>query len=136
MPSSHRIRLQGPWQIHPPGASPEVPPLTLTLPQAWSAIFGETAGTAVFRRKFNTPTNLTSEQQVFICIPPHAGRIEFCQLNGIRLTANSPLENRFNATTAIGGFNSLEIAIECDPAECPPEAGGIWQPVTLEIVEP
>ena len=122
--ASHRINLRGPWDFtwQQDSADPADQPAvskagTATMPREWTALFGDVAGTAQFRRKFHRPTNLDPHERVLIV---------FTELRGtgnVRLN-ESPL-GEFNAdgglvdfeiTTAMKPFNELIVDVSFDPS--------------------
>ncbi len=135
--SRHHIRLQGPWQVIAPG---ELDRTEVRLPASWASLFGECSGTATFIRKFNSPTNLTSRDQLFLRFPEGGGRIVSCLLNEIALTALADSPSVFEITSAIQLHNEVAVTVEVvanenggiDSESC--EERGLWQPVILEIV--
>ena len=134
MTSPHRIRLQGRWQVIPPGQKQEELPDERPLPQSWRSLFGEKNGTAIFRRAFHTPTNLTDRETVLIRVPEQAGQIRCCLLNGAVVLPVPDCPRAFDVSTRLSsGLNQLELQIFFNPAEVAEDVGGIWQPVVLEI---
>jgi hypothetical protein len=126
--SVHRIRLQGPWQVILPGAAG---PEEIRLPASWRELFGETFGTAVFQRKFNQPTNLTSQDQLRIRLPESVGQAVTCELNGHALPADEVDPFLYRVTQELPLHNVLSVTIQF----CGGDAGsfGILTPVHLEI---
>jgi len=136
MNSPHHIRLQGPWQIEIPAATggEEITTREVKLPAPWAALFGNRAGTAIFRRNFNQPTNLSAEDRVFIRLPAETGDVMACTINGKLLSASLDDAQVYEISDDLQSFNQLAIQIEFIPDELPAERGGLWQPVLLEIV--
>ncbi|WP_437227197.1 hypothetical protein SH661x_000224 [Planctomicrobium sp. SH661] len=133
MSTPHRIRLQGPWQVVPPEANPADEPLDVRIPATWRELFGEVAGTASFQRTFNTPTNLSESDRILIRIPAGAGEVQCCSLNSVALTSVDASPDVFDVTEHLSDFNLLEIRIQFDPGTSDADAGGLHQPVVLEI---
>lgn len=133
--SIHSIRLQGPWDVIPPGAPAHqlAEIQQVRIPARWRQLFGDAAGQAIFCRRFNTPTGLTATDQVYCRVPPQAGTIEELQLNGHVLTSDSADPLFFNLTPYLTTFNRLRLAIYFNPSKSRAEPGGLWCPVTLEI---
>lgn len=129
----HSIRLQGPWQVIPPGADPLGPGLDVTLPASWQTLFDDTTGVAIFRRRFNCPTGLETGDRVLIRIPCDAGRVSGCSLNGTALAGLASDPWAFDVTDCLAPFNQLEVRIRREPGDDALQACGLVRPVTLEI---
>ncbi|SFJ19011.1 hypothetical protein [Planctomicrobium piriforme] len=132
-PHIHRIRLQGPWQVIPPGeerfALQEV-----WLPATWTDLFGQSVGTATFLRSFNSPTNIDEQDRLWIRLPPGCGEVMSFLHNGVSLNADSADPMAFEITSTREIHNRIEITLTGDPSAFAPGEGGLWQPVLLEIV--
>ncbi|HWL07642.1 MAG TPA: hypothetical protein VNQ76_04505 [Planctomicrobium sp.] len=131
--SRHQIRLQGPWDVIPPG---EETRQSIRVPVSWITLFGERSGTATFCRHFNSPTNLTLEDRVLIHFPERCGTIAECHMNGTDLFPLSGFPCTFDVTSGLQLSNELTVMIEYHPTHAEDETGGLWQPVILEIVTP
>ena len=146
----HRIHLKGPWEVEWLGPA-ESPPAAATssgiaaanrenrarMPAAWQSLFGDAAGIARFRRRFNRPTNLDADERVFLVFDGLAGRASL-SLNGDALgsveAAACPAE--FDVTPRLAARNTLTVEVVFDPAHHPGRPGGLWAPVALEIRRP
>ena len=54
----YRIRLRGPWEVALIERDGTAAPLRFAyIPAEWRELFGERAGTGVFRRRFNRPAS-------------------------------------------------------------------------------
>ena len=142
-PSPHIIRLRGPWEVLFADSSCEHIPLTARVPVCWAELFGDVSGSAIFRRKFHSPTGLDDGDRVLIRIPENAGAVSHATLNGEPMRPISdPLPSPapliaatcFDVTPGLQEFNELEFTLECDPATFPADQGGLWQPVAILIV--
>lgn len=134
----HRIRLKGPWDVLPPhSATHEFE--RHSMPISWRELFGETPGTAVFRRNFHTPSGLSAKDRVLIYVPPGTGLLTEFQVNQVALPSLAPQhlwrQNsiQFEVTNQLGEFNQLTFAITFDPSQHPKIPGGLWESVSLEI---
>jgi hypothetical protein len=154
----YRIRLRGPWEVawrrsreprvesqesrvesqrdratpdSDAGSAPEFD--TQYLPAAWRELFGEEAGSARFRRRFNRPTNLGPQQRVSIVLQDVAGGVSLW-INRHPVAAAKAQERAvFDVTEHLEDYNLLEVEIAFDPAHDRHSPGGLWQPVLLEI---
>lgn len=131
----YRIRLRGPWEvtlIDPSGAAE--PFRYAYIPAAWTDLFGDRPGTAVFRRHFNRSPGVAPEDQVWIVLPAAPGHVEF-QINGhpVAPAESTPQSLAFDITPHIQEFNVLEVRITDDPAAHAGQPGGLWDTVLLEI---
>jgi len=133
MSGPHRIRLQGPWQVRPPGCDADAVFMDVKLPASWSDLFGMTSGIACFRRGFNTPTNLNAQDQVMLILPDDVGSIRSCSINGVKIDASATHPTTFDVTTHLKPFNQIELELWFNPADNPGHPGGLWAPVQLEI---
>ena len=131
-PRSHRIRLQGPWQVRPPGDESSQSLQDVRIPASWESLFGQTAGTAIFHRKFNTPTGLSPESHLQIRLPDHCGTPVSVTLNGRHLQPGDE-PGLFLIADELREFNQLAVSIHFNPADAPGQPGGLWKPVLLEI---
>jgi hypothetical protein len=134
-PEPYRIRLRGPWEvtlIDPAGAAE--PFRYAYIPAAWTELFGDRPGTAVFRRHFNRSPGVEPDDQVWIVLPAAPGQVEF-QINGHPLEPGESSRESlaFDVTPHIQEFNVLEVRIADDPADHPGSPAGLWDTVLLEI---
>ena len=139
-PSTHSIRLAGPWSVDWIGPD-DVPPRILdvrqgTFPVDWTRTFGEIAGTARFSRKFNTPTGLSDAHRVWLAIPDYCGMLSI-ELNGrvLAILPEDKLPVRLDITDSLQMHNQLALDVTADPGQCDPTPKTL-QPVQLVIVEP
>lgn len=136
-PSTYRIRLRGPWEYAWLEVGAAVPPEmeTVTMPVSWQELFGARAGRALFRRRFNCPSNLRVDQPVRIVLSQVGGEIAL-RLNGdpVAVTSGPDGDVLGDVTELLEDFNVLEVELRCDPgSENTPV--GLWRPVMLEIEE-
>lgn len=136
----HSIKLKGPWSVTLlPAEGADCAPETVTvhLPAEWRDLFGETAGRAVFERRFNRPTGLTDGHRVRILLRGLGG-LPGVRLNDQALTVEVlGAEDSFvEITGRMSPHNLLRIEIEFDPQVHGDRPGGLWQPVLLQIEEP
>jgi beta-galactosidase/beta-glucuronidase len=138
----HRIHLNGPWNYEWIGREDDrgsegesrTEPLRIKLPAAWSDLFGSVAGNVRFRRSFGKPTNLDSNEQVFLCFDGIGGtgtvRLndrELGTLDGNQTSA------RYDVTGLLESRNTLLVELCFAPDESSAEPGGLWRPVAIEI---
>jgi hypothetical protein len=159
----HRIHLKGPWHyewlggVQPPVPGlPAVPvggtPVTRSsgrdparprrlpgehrvhMPTTWQSLFGDTAGTARFRRRFHRPTNLDPDERVFLVFDGIGGRAEI-RLNGRQFSSidAAACPAGFDVTALLAPRNELTVDVVFDPDKVPGQPGGLWAPVALEI---
>ena len=152
--SGHRIRLVGPWDFtwreapESDDGPDELEPRSINptrtgsvpMPCDWQALFGTAAGCATFSRRFHRPTNLDANEQVVIILTGVGGGGKL-SLNGSVLTeftsTTEPVEA--DVTDRLLPFNVLEVSIHFrpatapEPATGPPNPGGLFAPVVLEI---
>ncbi|HUG94317.1 MAG TPA: hypothetical protein VML55_26035 [Planctomycetaceae bacterium] len=135
----HRIHLKGPWEIEWLG--PEQPaderaagPRRVHMPAPWEALFGDAAGTARFRRRFNRPTNLDPQERVFIVFDGIGGQANV-SLNArcVGTVAEAAPAAEFDVTAVLESRNVLIVDVAFNPAERPQQPGGLWAAVALEI---
>jgi hypothetical protein len=107
------------------------------MPATWQSLFGDAAGTARFRRRFNRPTNLDPDERVFLVFGGLAGWVRV-SLNGAELgslsAGHDPAE--FDVTPRLAPRNTLDVEVTFDPAAVAGRPGGLWAPVALEIRGP
>lgn len=138
-PSTYRIRLRGPWEyawLENGSASDTLALETVTMPASWQELFGMRAGTALFRRRFNCPSNLREDQPVRIVVSQVGGDVAF-RLNSkpVAVTPGPDGELLGDVTEQLEDFNVLDVQVSCDPAGDSGTPLGLWQPVVLEIEE-
>ncbi len=128
--STHRIRLQGPWEWSPlttDGANWS----KVSLPDEWGQLPAMSSAVA-FRRRFHTPTGIKPLDQVFIVVTTH-GTVSKLFLNEQRLTVVDALPiYRAEVTPLLSGHNQLVIVLPLVDPDRPAE--GLGSPVVLEIV--
>jgi hypothetical protein len=133
--SPYRIRLRGPWEYAwlEEGSGVPTEMDTVTMPVSWQELFGTRSGTALFRRRFNSPSNLREDQPVRIVVSQVGGDVAF-RLNGrtVAVATRPNGEISGDVTDLLEDFNVLEIKLSCNPDDAPV---GLWQPVILEIEE-
>ena len=135
-PSTHQIRLRGPWRYEWTGAAvlPQGLPLVgrVVMPASWQSLFGARAGSARFRRRFHRPTNLGVRERVMLVFNGVGGSGQVA-LNAERLApvGGDASPERFDVTARLLPTNELTVEIEHDPASGEP--GGLWDTVALEI---
>lgn len=110
----HRIRLQGPWEWAVPTSSPALAWTwnRIRLPEEWERL-PALPGEAWFRRRFQSPTGLTSNDRLWIILNSTV-LPEQVVLNGIKLLPVAepiaPGTHRYAATDAIARRNLVEIS--------------------------
>lgn len=138
----HWIRLRGPWEVTWCGSSASSSGKRVKLPLDWRTLFGEQTGTAQFRRRFQTPSQLGELEHVCITlfeVQAHAR----CEVNGHVVPAlEAPLGSpecwpaksclSFDITEHLQSSNQLTLELTVD--EFPPLPIGLHEPVLLEIV--
>lgn len=128
--AGHRITLRGPWNVtHPlPGVAEQ-----RTLPQSWQELFGPSRGIARFERVFHRPTNLDSDEAVWLVLTEVRGAgqvtVNGHQLGEWTTATDSP---RFDLTPHLQPTNRLQIDLEIAVTPDSPPAG-LHHPVVLEI---
>lgn len=134
----HRIRLRGPWEFALGKLGESAPAdasfRPATMPASWQELFGDRAGTAWFRRRFNQPTGLEPHERVLIALTDVPGEVRL-SLNGVPAELRSDAERRrvADVTELLALANRLEVSVTFDPGENPGVTGGLWQIVFLEI---
>jgi hypothetical protein len=131
----YRIRLRGPWEvtlIDRDGTTE--PPRFAYIPAEWQELFGDRAGTGVFRRRFNRPTGLEPSDEVWIVLTSVLGEVDFT-ING---RVSSPGESirgvrEYNVTAELQEHNLIDVRVTDDPAAHVGTPGGLWETVYLEI---
>lgn len=107
---------------------------TTNMPREWREIFADANGTAVFRRKFHRPTNLSADERVVMVCTEVRG----CG----RATLNDHPLGEFNAdgnavefdvTGRLNSFNEFAIEVSFDPRQSESRAGGPYGVVAIEI---
>lgn len=129
---THRMHLKGPWDFY--WLDREEPDGRAVMPMSWRELFGAESGRVEFRRKFNMPTNLEAHEHVWIVFDGIGGESTVSvnrELLGHIAADQSNAE--FEITSLLNVHNELCVALSFDPARVPPELGGLWGPVALEI---
>lgn len=130
--SVHRMFLKGPWEVQ--RLDRDELSRRVTLPASWQAIFGDEAGRAEFRRKFNQPTNLESHEHVWIVFQGvrGAGWVDF---NGQRLGGIDIADEtaEFEITPHLALHNELIVQLRFEDDDSLDQSGGLWGPVALEV---
>ena len=131
---THLIRLNGPWTCEGPAPAGAEPPHTgshdVTVPATWRSLFGDTAGTARFRRRFHKPTNLEPHERVRIAVEEPIGPARLT-LNGDPLHEAPGAPGRFDVTDALRPYN--ELTVEITRTSPPPADALLWKHVAIEI---
>ena len=138
----HRIHLNGPWTYERiarednrgSDGDRRAKPVRVKLPAAWLDLFGPVTGNVRFRRSFGKPTNLESNERVFLCFDGIGGT-GTVRLNDREL---GPLDGnqtsaRYDVTGLLESRNTLLVELCFAPDESPAEPGGLWRPVAIEI---
>ncbi|WP_010584500.1 glycoside hydrolase family 2 [Schlesneria paludicola] len=137
--ATHRIHLRGPWDysLHAAavGVAPAVTKIgTANMPREWREVFEEIGGTAVFRRKFHRPTNLSPQERVvLVCTEVRgAGRASLNEHPLGEFTAEGNAVE-FDVTGRLNSFNEFTIEIAFEPSQFPALSGGLYGVVAIEI---
>ncbi len=106
------------------------------MPASWQDLFGDRAGTALFRRRFNRPSNLGPEQRVRIVLSRVQCDVTL-RVNGdpVAITTGPAEEIVGDVTDQLREFNLLEVELCCDQISDSDGPVGLWRPVVLEILE-
>jgi beta-galactosidase/beta-glucuronidase len=137
MSTPHVIRLRGPWEYTVEARSSassettELPPTgRVTMPTDWAASLGDAfRGRVAYRRRFGKPTNLESNESVWLVCDGATARATLelnSQALGDVLGPNSPVA--FDVTPLLGERNELAAVVESLH-----EVGGLTGEVRLEI---
>jgi hypothetical protein len=134
--SVHRIRLNGPWdyQWHGPQSLAAAEPSgCVKMPCNSQLLFGSSAGSATFSRRFHRPTNLEPHEQVIIVLTGAEGDGTVA-LNGTEVSKFDATGEQVEAdvTSHLLALNRLEIRIEFSPSPDEPPSGDLFA-VVLEI---
>ena len=145
----HRMHLKGPWDYEwvegPTGSaslaededmtmdSPLLTNFRVRMPSSVQEAFGNISGRVIFRRRFQKPTNLDSNERVHIAFDGIGGRAEV-SVNGKTLgsLSNNSETVSFDMTEALEQSNELAVDLTIvwnDDVE----PGGLFQPVAVEI---
>ena len=143
----HRMHLKGPWDYEwvegPTGSassdedmtmdSPLLTNFRVRMPSSVQEAFGNMSGRVIFRRRFQKPTNLDSNERVHIAFDGIGGRAEV-SVNGKTLgsLSNNSETVSFDMTEALEQSNELAVDLTIvwnDDVE----PGGLFQPVAVEI---
>jgi beta-mannosidase len=156
----HFIRLRGPWQCEPlartvegpgggsgdaPGELP--PPCRMNIPCRWAdGGLGPFNGRVRLRRHFHWLAHLDYNQRIwlrFLAVDYYAKVWLNGQYLGAHQGAFDPFE--FEVTRLVGPRNELVVEVDLPraavnesrmlraSAACPPDSGGIWGEVLLEV---
>lgn len=142
------MNLKGPWDYEwlsghtprsepstgtPPGSAPAAGG-RIKLPAEWRSVFGSSAGTVRFRRRFGRPTNLDPDERVDLVFDGVGGAVRVL-LNGqpLGLIRDTDAAARFDVTTLLQPRNEVTVDVAFDPSRHPDKPGGLWAAVALEI---
>ena len=145
--SPHRIHLKGPW--HYEWVSPRLSVSNVVdrvevgefpgegkvaMPASWQSIFGDVSGTVRFLRRFGRPTNLESDERVFIVFDGVGGSADIA-VNDRKLGkfADPDRGIGFEVTNLLQESNQLVVELEFDVERAGGKPGGLWAPVAIEI---
>ncbi len=138
----HRMHLKGPWQyewVTSLSVSNVVKCLDVgegkvIMPASWQSIFGSTSGTVRFFRRFGQPTNLESEERVFIVFDGVGGSARVAVNDHILGTmSDSDRPIGFEVTNLLQASNQLVVELDFDVDRADGAPGGLWAPVAIEI---
>ena len=135
MAEPYRIRLRGPWEVALIDRDGTAEPLRFAyIPAEWRELFGDRAGTGVFRRRFNRPTGLEPSNEIWIVFQAIPGDVSF-EINGLALSPCelTPERRAYDVTAELQEFNLMEVRVTDDPAAHAGRPGGLWETVWLEI---
>jgi len=145
----HRMHLKGPWDYEwvegPTGQassdededmtmdSPLLTNFRVRMPSSVQEAFGNMSGRVIFRRRFQKPTNLDSNERVHIAFDGIGGRADV-SVNGTTLgsLSNNSETVSFDMTEVLEHSNELAVDLTIvwnDDVE----PGGLFQPVAVEI---
>ncbi len=129
---AHRIHLKGPWDVR--RLDRDEPSIRVFMPATWEAIFGEDAGRAEFRRKFNQPTNLEPHEHVWVVFDGIGGE-GLARLNGFDL---GPIDRtaptaEFEITRLLTLHNELSVELNVMSEPATAALNGLWGAVAVEI---
>lgn len=145
----HRMHLKGPWDYEwvegPTGSassaededltmdSPLLTNFRVRMPSSIQEAFGNMSGRVVFRRRFQKPTNLDSNERVHIAFDGIGGRADI-SVNGTTLgsLSNNSETVSFDMTEVLEHSNELAVDLTIVWDE-DVEPGGLFQPVAVEI---
>ncbi len=104
------------------------------MPRDWQSLFGDSSGTAEFRRKFHRPTNVESHETVILVFTGIRGRL------AVWLNRDSLVEFHrigdsveFDVTSQLKEYNELRAEITFDPQAERDVSGGLYGVVALDI---
>jgi hypothetical protein len=121
----YRIRLHGPWEVRPHAAG--FPAGRMTIPGTLRAGgWAGYAGPVSFYRRFGRPSNLGTNDRVWLAFARVTGSAEV-RLNGKRLGELTG-EGAVEATNHLRERNELEVLLNASDDGC-----GISGDVTIEI---
>lgn len=145
----HRMHLKGPWEYEwvegPSGSassdededmtmdSPLLTNFRVRMPSSIQEAFGNMSGRVVFRRRFQKPTNLDSNERVHIAFDGIGGRADV-SVNGTTLgsLSNNSETVSFDMTEVLEHSNELTVDLTIMWGD-DVEPGGLFKPVAVEI---
>lgn len=144
----HRMHLKGPWKYEwiegPHGAgdsddstpeeeSPLLADSRVRMPSTWQSAFGNVSGRMRFRRRFQRPTNLDSNERVHIAFDGLGGRADI-SINGQEIGSleDTTDTHSFDITSLLKLSNELTVELSFSPDDTQAR-GGLREPVALEI---
>src|SRR5690606_21757615 len=141
--SPHRIRLRGPWEYawrgeidrgEPPAPPGDGPAGRAAMPARWVDLFGLRAGTARFRRLFHRPTNLDSDEALYLVVEGISGTATLA-LDGQLLgtISDHSASGTFDVTALVRPNSELTIDLTHNPRTGGDQPQGVWETVALEI---
>jgi hypothetical protein len=136
----HRIHLKGPWQYEPLRRNgPDLdsdelpPPGRATMPCTWQQMLGEFRGVVRFVRPFHRPTNLDSDERVFVVFLAVGGQGDV-RLDGHPLGRLETRDGPQAADITDHLRPDMQLSIDLEFVSLGATApGGLWGPVALEI---
>jgi beta-galactosidase/beta-glucuronidase len=142
MSTPHVIRLRGPWEYTVEARSSassettELPPTgRVTMPTDWAASLGDAfRGRVAYRRRFGKPTNLASNERVWLVCDGATARAAI-ELNGQSLgeVSGPSMSAEFDVTELLAERNEAERNELVAVVESVNEVGGLTGEVRLEI---
>lgn len=139
----HWIRLRGPWDVSwRDDAGGLVEKRRVRLPVSWQELIGCRGGTATFRRRFQQPSQLDTNERVCITVTNAHARV-CCTLNNAPVSQlPQPLGtpdcwpagacSSFDVTAHLQLANELMLEVTVDGTSS--LLAGLHEPVLIEIV--
>ena len=131
--SCHRIRLRGPWSlsIHDQETNSEQ---RVNVPDSWQNLLGTTRGVICLSRRFNCPTRLGDDDQIYLVLPAIPFDKARLQLNEqeIALKTASTEETRLDITRLLETNNRFVMELTIPPDGVSANSGD-FDGVTIEI---